>query len=66
MDEHGYLSGEQIRTLQNAGWEIASHTWDHSFLTQIQKSQLPFQIEESKKYLEKWFGKTISVFVYPG
>lgn len=66
MDEHGYLSGEQIRTLQHAGWEIASHTWDHSFLTQIQKTQLAFQIKDSKKYLEQWFGKKIGIFVYPG
>jgi peptidoglycan/xylan/chitin deacetylase (PgdA/CDA1 family) len=55
LDESDYLTGKNVRTLQNFGWEIANHTWNHSILTEKDKTQLYYQITQSKHDLEKWF-----------
>lgn len=66
MDEEGYMSGVNIRTLQQHNWEIASHTWNHPILTGLPVNAIPFQIYDSKKSLENWFHTKINTFVYPG
>lgn len=66
MDESDYLFWSDIRALEKAWWELASHTWDHSILPQIQKQRLPLEIRNSKTYLEKWFQTSIKIFIYPG
>jgi peptidoglycan/xylan/chitin deacetylase (PgdA/CDA1 family) len=66
IDESDYLSGKQIRELQENEWELSSHTWHHPFLTKIPSEQLDTEVKESKSDIEKWFGIKINTFVYPG
>ncbi len=66
IDESDYLFWSDIRKLQNAWWEIASHTWHHPNLSLLDEKYIPYQIEQSKKDLEKWFHTTVSIFIYPG
>ena len=66
VDESDYLYGRDIRALQTAGWEIASHTWDHVTLTSTPIKQLAHEIMSSRKDLQKWFSARVKIFVYPG
>lgn len=52
--------------MQKQGWEIASHSWHHSTLTKTPIKELSYEIERSKKDLEKWFTEEVETFVYPG
>ncbi len=60
-----YLTWDQIRELQKAGWEIGSHTVSHPDLTKISSSQAANQIKESKIALESALGAIIYSFCYP-
>lgn len=66
IDESDYLSGEQIKELQENEWELSSHTWHHPFLTQIPPEKLDMEIRDSKSDIGRWFGTKINTFVYPG
>jgi peptidoglycan/xylan/chitin deacetylase (PgdA/CDA1 family) len=65
IDESDYLNWEQIRKLQWWGWELASHTWHHPNLSELPREFIPYQIDQSKKDLEKWFQTPIHIFIYP-
>lgn len=65
VDESDYLFWSDIRKLQKAGWEIASHTWHHPNLSELAEEYIPYEIDQSKKDLEKWFNTTIHIFIYP-
>jgi peptidoglycan/xylan/chitin deacetylase (PgdA/CDA1 family) len=66
MDESGYMTGGEIRGLQDNQWEIASHTWTHPLLTQTHITKISHEITASKIALESWFHQKINIFVYPG
>lgn len=66
IDESDYLTGTQIRELNQNGWEIASHTWHHPYLTHTPIHLLAEEINESKHDLEIWFHNPVITFVYPG
>lgn len=46
-----YMTMTQIATLQNSGWEVASHTYNHLNLTELTDSECEYEIGESKKWL---------------
>ena len=59
-----YMTWEQVHELQNAGWEIMSHTYQHYDLTTMTPEEQEFQIGESYRYLtEKGFD--VQGIVYP-
>lgn len=66
IDESDYMSGDNIRTLLDREWEIASHTWTHPVLTRISIDNITTEVQKSKHDLEKWFWIPVKVFVYPG
>src|SRR3990170_4259952 len=50
----GYLTVPQLMELQNAGWEILSHTESHPNLRDLSGSQIETELSQSKAALENW------------
>ncbi len=44
---------------------IGSHTVNHSVTRGLSDEQLRFEVEESKRTLESWIGRTVNTFSYP-
>lgn len=61
----GYMNASQLLELQNQGWEIASHSHTHSFLTELSDKQLISEIKGSKSILES-LGLRVYGFACPG
>ncbi len=59
-----YMSEAQIRSMQRAGHEIASHTMSHPNLTALDDEDLTYELGQSKAILQKKFG-TIRDFATP-
>ena len=66
LDRPGYLSTHQVRTLQDLGFEIGSHSMTHSYLRRLDDTQLRAEIFESKDRLEQLTGKKVEHFSCPG
>ena len=60
-----YMSNEQIKTLQDSGCEIGSHTQTHPDLTKLSISRLKEEIEGSKASIGEIIGQEIISFCYP-
>ncbi|MFA5398770.1 MAG: polysaccharide deacetylase family protein, partial [Methanogenium sp.] len=60
----GNLTPSQLLEMQNAGWEIASHTRTHPDLTTLSSEQLNYELSQSKIELES-VGLTVNNLVYP-
>ncbi len=61
----GFMTADQIKQLDQAGIEIASHTFDHVNLTSEPAAQLNFELSGSKVYLERLLGHPVLDFCYP-
>lgn len=48
---NGYLSQQQIKTMENAGWEVTSHSKSHVALPDLSVEQLELEVRDSKKSL---------------
>lgn len=59
------LSSTEVKKMIKAGWEIASHTITHAYLTTISGTQLDDEISRSRDRLEKDLGVKIENFCYP-
>ena len=59
------MSQRQISELNDAGFEIFSHTVSHSLLTQISDDRLRFELLESKKELEGIVHRKVVGISYP-
>lgn len=59
FDEINYFSIEQVKSLQNLGHDIGSHTIDHPNLTGLNDAELVRQIKQSKTDLEGLFGPVV-------
>lgn len=62
---NGSLSWDQIREMQGAGMQIASHGPSHRDLTTLSKEEQLNELVESKKTIEEKLGKTVQHFCYP-
>lgn len=51
-----YMSEGQIKSLQKAGHEIASHTMSHPKLTELDNEDLVYELKQSKELLQQKFG----------
>jgi len=60
-----YATSKQLEELQDAGHEIASHTFDHPNLSQLTSAEVEEQLTSSKARLEQ-FGLDIVGFAPPG
>jgi peptidoglycan/xylan/chitin deacetylase (PgdA/CDA1 family) len=61
----GYLNSDQIRELDAEGFEIASHTILHPYLTRIDHERLVKELVESKSKLERIVGHEVTSLAYP-
>lgn len=64
IGKDGFMTLSQILELQNAGWEIASHTKSHHSLLILTETEIREELKNSKIILEK-YGFIINNFVYP-
>ncbi|MBJ7353358.1 MAG: polysaccharide deacetylase family protein [Thermoleophilaceae bacterium] len=54
-----------VKKLLASGWELGSHTINHSDLTTLGPSELEAEVAESKERISKQFGVPIEFFCYP-
>lgn len=59
-----HLNINELKTLQNNGWEIGSHGMTHQSLLRLNDEHLEYQLTESKRRLQTMFGP-ISSYAYP-
>jgi peptidoglycan/xylan/chitin deacetylase (PgdA/CDA1 family) len=59
------LTNKEVVNLSK-NFEIGAHTMTHPRLSKVSVLESDFEINESKKYLEKIIGKPIISFCYPG
>lgn len=64
-DQEGYLNWEQIKKLQEAGWDIQPHGMTHPHLPQLSADQQAFEILEARKQIEEKLGTKADVYCYP-
>jgi len=60
----GYLSLEQLMTLKNAGWEIASHSKSHPYLSELTEPQIVEELKGSFDALNE-LGLEVETMVIP-
>jgi peptidoglycan/xylan/chitin deacetylase (PgdA/CDA1 family) len=58
LDDHGYMSEAQLKSMKASGHEIAAHTVTHPDLTTLTDSQLDKELKDSKDIIGKDFGTT--------
>ena len=59
------LDWGEVRELAEAGVEIGSHTVSHPNLARIDRSEVAFELEESKREIERRISRKIISFSYP-
>ncbi|MBJ7457795.1 MAG: polysaccharide deacetylase family protein [Thermoleophilaceae bacterium] len=59
------LSASHVKSLLASGWELGSHTIDHSDLTTLSASELEVEVADSKEQISDKFGVPIEFFCYP-
>lgn len=62
----GYANYDLIKSLNEMGIEIGSHTITHTLLTRTTIQQIKWELSESKKVLEDIIRKEVKSFSYPG
>ena len=61
----GYLTWEEINTMQDSNISIGSHTISHKWLPSFDDEELRREVFDSKEILEKMTGKEVKTFSYP-
>jgi peptidoglycan/xylan/chitin deacetylase (PgdA/CDA1 family) len=62
----GYMSREQLRTLNREGMSVQSHAKSHALLDSLGSAELNRELEGSKKILEDILDRPISSLSFPG
>ena len=65
INEHGYVTSDEVVQLDRAGIEIGSHTVSHPDLARTTFATAMFQVVESKRVLETLLGHPVLDFAYP-
>lgn len=65
QDELRCLGWEELRELQDAGWEIGSHTRSHPRLTEIDDRALARELAGSREACERELGIRCKTLAYP-
>lgn len=66
IDKNGYMSKSQLKELKKHGMSIQSHAYNHRFLTLLDKTELIFELQESKREISKIISDNVRFFSYPG
>ena len=64
--ERKVLSGENIKKIDNNGFEIGAHTYSHKYLSKLPLNEAQVEIVSGKDYLEQLLGKEVYHFCFPG
>lgn len=64
--ERKVLSGENIKKIDNNGFEIGAHTYSHKYLSKLSLNEAQLEIVSGKDYLEQLLGKEVYHFCFPG
>jgi peptidoglycan/xylan/chitin deacetylase (PgdA/CDA1 family) len=59
------LSWDEVRLMDRGGISFGSHTVTHPILSQVSSAQTSFEVEESKRTIEKQLGKPVKGLAYP-
>lgn len=59
------LTWDQVKVLQDAGWEIGSHTLNHPRLSKISRPEVIKELRESRDEIERRLGKRPVTFANP-
>ena len=59
------MSWQKIRELHEEGHEIGSHSMTHAMIDQIDNKQLVYELNESKKIIDRELSADIKSFCYP-
>ena len=62
----GYLRAEQLRALDQMGFEIGCHSMTHPYLSDLSEPELRREIEDAKVSIEQIVGHPIEHFSCPG
>jgi len=65
IETKGYMNWKQIRELAASGMIIGSHGMTHRILTELDDTELDYELRESKRLLEEKLGATIAYFSVP-
>jgi peptidoglycan/xylan/chitin deacetylase (PgdA/CDA1 family) len=63
--KHLRLKPRIVRALIAAGWEIDSHTMNHTDVPGLSAAELRYQIRDSRKRLQELYGVPVDFFCYP-
>lgn len=64
----GYVTWQDLISLQDKGWEIGSHSWNHVHLDDLNDEQMKKELKDSKIFLETFIPntfKTVDTLAYP-
>jgi peptidoglycan/xylan/chitin deacetylase (PgdA/CDA1 family) len=61
----GGLTGDQIKGLVSAGWELDTQGISHADLVALTPSELQAQVASSRKTIEREYGVPVNWFCYP-
>jgi peptidoglycan/xylan/chitin deacetylase (PgdA/CDA1 family) len=64
--ERKVLSGENMKKIDNNGFEIGAHTYSHKYLSKLPLNEAQVEIVSGKDYLEQLLGKEVYHFCFPG
>ncbi len=59
------LYESNVKAMIAAGWELASHTVNHSDLTTLGPEELEYEVDESRQMLQREFHVPVKNFCYP-
>src|SRR5487761_183875 len=66
LGRSGYLNAEQVRALNEDGFEVGCHSMTHAYLTELDAKRLEEEVVASKDRLEQTSGRRVEHFSCPG
>jgi peptidoglycan/xylan/chitin deacetylase (PgdA/CDA1 family) len=64
-EENLYLTGDQLRDLENYGVEVGNHTYSHTHCRSLAHQEIVAEIERNKAALEELSGRRVRSFSQP-
>lgn len=65
VNGQGFLTEDQLKQLQAAGWAIGGHTKNHTNLTTVSINATVKELKDSRTFLEHLLGQPLKYFAYP-
>jgi len=65
IDGDGFLTTDQLKQLQTAGWTIGGHTENHIDLSQVSNETAVQELKNSRSTLENLLGQPLKYMAYP-